>query len=98
MQTIIVGVLVFILVIFGFNNILGPKKEDIILDLDKRSASPDKQAEAVEKELERRGRHAQHKNNGEFVVDGKLYIIQTQNVLGGAGISSQRVLLKPVKD
>lgn len=94
----ILAIAVFIVVIFGFNRVLKPKKEDIKLDLDRRSGNPDKQAEAIKKALEDQGKEVEYKKNGRFIVDGKAYIIQIQSELGGAGISHQSTVLKPIKD
>lgn len=98
MPGIILAIVVFFVVVFGFNRILGPKKEDIKLDLDERFANPDKQAEAIKQELKNQGKEVEYKKNGHFIVDGKPYIMQTQSELGGAGISHQSTVLKPIKD
>lgn len=98
MFDIILAIVVFFVIVFGFKWILGSKKGDIKLDLDSRFENPDKQAGAIKQELENQGKEVEYKQNGHFIIDGTPYIMQAQSELGGAGISHQSTVLTPIKD
>src|SRR5699024_10712154 len=95
---VVLAIVVFFVIVFGFKWILGSKKGDIKLDLDSRFENPDKQAGAIKQELENQGKEVEYKQNAHFIIDGTPYIMQAQSELGGAGISHQSTVLTPIKD
>lgn len=98
MLDVVLAIVVFFVIVFGFKWILGSKKGDIKLDLDSRFENPDKQAGAIKQELENQGKEVEYKQNGRFIIDGTPYIMRAQSELGGAGISHQSTVLTPIKD
>src|SRR5699024_4145743 len=98
MLDVVLAIVVFFVIVFGFKWILGSKKGDIKLDLDSRFENPDKKAGATKQELENQGKEVEYKHNGLFIIDGTPYIMQAQSELGGAGISHKSTVLTPIKD
>src|SRR5699024_9289325 len=98
MLDVVLAIVVFFVIVFGFKWILGSKKGDIKLYLDSRFENPDMQAGAIKKKLEKQGKEVKYKQNGHFIIDGTPYIMQAQSELGGAGISHQSTVLTPIKD
>src|SRR5699024_20414 len=98
MLDVVLAIVVFFVIVFGFKWILGSKKGDIKLDLDSRFENPDKQAGAIKQELENQGKEVEYKQDCHFIIDGTPYIMQAQSELGGAGISHQSTVLTPIKD
>src|SRR5699024_9845739 len=98
MLDVVLAIVVFFVIVFGFKWILGSKKGDIKLDLDSLFENPDKHAGAIKQELENQGKEVEYKQNGDFIIDGTPYIMQAHSELGGAGISHPGTVLTPNKD
>src|SRR5699024_6252225 len=98
MLDVVLAIVVFFVIVFGFKWLLGSKKGDIKLGLDSRFENPDKQAGAIEQEWENQGKEEEYKQNGHFIIDSTRYIMQEQSELRAAGISHQSTVLTPIKD
>ncbi|REB05523.1 hypothetical protein DVB69_14720 [Sporosarcina sp. BI001-red] len=84
----------FLLMLFGFNKLMGYRKGNITLDLDERYTSSTEQAIAVTEELQKQGKTAEYKGKGHFLVDGLPYIVHKRNV-SMRGIPLERTVLVP---
>lgn len=97
MINLVIGLVVFSLLFLGFNWLMGYQKGNIIIDLDTRYRTLNKEyIEAIIENLEDRGKTAQYEGNRQFLIDGKRYTFTEKNVsMGGAPL--QRTVLKPLK-
>src|SRR5699024_12882896 len=98
MLDVVLAIVVFFVIVYGFKWILGSRKGDINLDLDSRFENPDNQAGAIKQELDNQGKDVEYKQNGHFIIDGTPYIMQGHNELGGDGIAHQITVHTPTKD
>lgn len=87
---------VFILVLFGFNKVLGYGKGNITMELDGRYTNLTEQANAVTAELKKQGKDAEYKGNGRYLVDGLYYVVHKRAV-AMAGVPLERTILVPEK-
>ncbi|WP_186577057.1 hypothetical protein [Aquibacillus kalidii] len=97
MLEIAIIVIVMLLVFFGLNWLMGYRKGNITLDLDERYTNLTDYQKAICKELEDQGRAVHYQGNGEFLIDGKKYLLQETNVPMG-GVPLQHTILKRQKD
>lgn len=96
MITFITTIIVFAVALFLFNLLMGYKKGNITLDLDGRHTNQKEQAHAVVNELKKQGMKVEYSGNGQYVINGKAYVVHQRNVaMGGAPL--QRTVLVPVK-
>lgn len=86
----------FILVLFGFNKVLGYGKGNITMELDGRYTNLTEQANAVTAELKKQGKHVEYKGNGRYLVDGLSYVVHKRAV-AMAGVPLERTILVPEK-
>ncbi|WP_421383066.1 hypothetical protein ACOJQI_02085 [Bacillus salacetis] len=96
----IISLVIFALVFAGglllFNTLMGYKKGNIVIDFDERYIDYNEYIQAIQQELESKGREVQYEGNGRFVIDGMPYLFMERNVsMGGAPL--QRTILKPDK-
>jgi len=96
MWSIIITIIIFFIIFFGFTRLLGYKHKNMTLDLDNRYSNLTEHAKAVVHELVQQGNNVEYKGNGHFLIEGKLYTIHTQNAAMG-GVPLQRTVLEPVK-
>lgn len=93
----IVFITVVLLVLYGFNWLMGYRKGNITLDLENRYTNLNEYVNAVREELEKKGRVVEYIGNHEFTIDGKHYILQERNVPMG-GVPLQHTILQRVKE
>ncbi|WHY62493.1 hypothetical protein [Cytobacillus firmus] len=84
------------LCLFGFNWLMGYRKNHITIDLDERYVDFKEYVEAIQSELVNHGREVSYIGNRKFIIDGKTYIFIERNVSMG-GVPLQRTILKPEK-
>ncbi|WP_233129747.1 hypothetical protein [Salimicrobium humidisoli] len=85
-----------ILLLFGFNRLMGYKKGNITIDFDDRYVNHKQYVEAIKQELSSQGRQVSYEGNRKFIIDGRSYVFMEQNVSMG-GVPLQRTILKPKK-
>lgn len=96
MATWLITICAFAAILFVFNMLMGYRKENITLTLDGRYTNLTDQANAVIKELEKRGSTVEYKGDGQYVVDGRSYVVLKRQVsMGGAPL--ERTVLVPQK-
>ncbi|MEZ2459009.1 hypothetical protein ACBR55_10560 [Salinicoccus roseus] len=93
---LIVFLLIFGLVLFGYNRLMGYRKGQIVLDLEERYTDQSKYVEAVKHELVKEGRSVEYQGKGRFLIDDQTYILIERNDSMGGGMI-QRTILKPEK-
>ncbi|WP_339146803.1 MULTISPECIES: hypothetical protein [unclassified Sutcliffiella] len=93
---IILLLIIFGLCLFGFNWVMGYRKDHITIDFDKRYKDFREYVKAIEDELVKQGRKVSYQGNRKFIIDGRAYIFIERNVAMG-GIPVQRTILKPEK-
>ena len=97
MVNFIITIAIFAVLLLGFNMLMGYRKGNITLDLNKRYTNLSEQAEEVTRELKKQGRSVEYQGDGYYVINGKSYVVRQQNVsMGGAAL--QRTVLRPVKN
>ncbi len=79
-----------------FNWLMGYRKGHIQMDFEERFFKEKDYIEAIERELEGKGRQVEYKGDRKFTVDGQTYLFIERNVSMG-GVPLQRTILKPVK-
>ncbi|WP_394582311.1 hypothetical protein [Cytobacillus firmus] len=84
------------LCLFGFNWLMGYRKNHITIDLDERYVDFKEYVEAIQIELANQGREVSYIGNRKFIIDGQTYIFIERNVSMG-GVPLQRTILKPEK-
>ncbi|MFD2923232.1 hypothetical protein [Halobacillus naozhouensis] len=93
---IIVLLVAFGLILFGFNWLMGYKKNHIVIDFDERYQDYKEYIGAIQRELVNQGRVVSYKGNSRFLIDGQVYVFVESNIsMGGAPL--QRTILKPEK-
>ncbi|MHC0551806.1 hypothetical protein [Salinicoccus sp. CNSTN-B1] len=95
MQVLMV-VAVFALGLFGFNRLMGYKKENRVFDFEDRYTDHDAYVKAILSELRKEGREASYQGGAVFMVDGNRYTLVERNVSIGPGIL-QPTILQPEK-
>lgn len=96
MLNFIITIAIFAVLLFGFNLLMGYRKGNITLDLNKRYTNLSEQAEEVIRELKKQGRTAEYLGDGHYVINEKRYVVKRHNVsMGGAAL--ERTVLTPVK-
>ncbi|MGN7177233.1 hypothetical protein BK139_14060 [Paenibacillus sp. FSL R5-0490] len=93
---IIIFLAILGLCLFGFNWIMGYRKNHITIDLDERYVDFKEYIEAIQSELVNQGREVSYVGNRKFIIDGRTYIFIERNVSMG-GVPLQRTILKPEK-
>lgn len=96
MISFIITIAIFVILLLGFNKLMGYRKGNITLDLNKRYTNLSEQAEEVTRELKKQGRSVEYQGDGYYIVNGKCYVVKQHNVAMG-GTAVQRIILKPVK-
>lgn len=96
MGNFFVTISIFVVMLFGFNRLMGYRKGNITLELDGRYASLTDQANAVIEELRKQGKSAEYNGDGHYVVDGLSYVVLKRNVAMG-GVPLERTVLVPEK-
>lgn len=82
--------------LFFFNMLMGYRKGNISLELDGRYTSLTDQANAVTAELKKQGKTAEYKGDGQYLVDGRSYVVLKRQVPMG-GVPLERTVLVPQK-
>lgn len=93
---IILFLVMFGLCLFGFNWLMGYRKDHITIDLDERYMNFREYVKAIQCELVKQGREVSYKGNRNFIIDGRSYIFIERNISMG-GVPLQRTILKPEK-
>ncbi|MCM3619449.1 hypothetical protein M3936_17810 [Sutcliffiella horikoshii] len=93
---IILVLILFGLCLFGFNWLMGYRKNHITIDFDDRHTDYGEYVKAIEDELAKQGRNVSYKGNRKFIIDGRSYIFIERNLSMG-GVPVQRTILKPEK-
>ncbi|WP_051002298.1 hypothetical protein [Virgibacillus halodenitrificans] len=88
MWDIIITIIIFAVIYFGFTRLMGYKNKNITLELDERYTNLTDQAEAVKRELEKQGKKVEYIGDGFFLIDGKRYMIHSRNVAVGGVTTS----------
>ncbi|WP_039043646.1 hypothetical protein [Sporosarcina sp. ZBG7A] len=96
MASLFITISIFVVMLFGFNRLMGYRKGNITLELDGRYASLTDQANAVTEELRKQGKSAEYNGDGHYVVDGLSYVVLKRNV-GMGGVPLERTVLVPDK-
>jgi len=89
-------IVLLIFIFIGFNYFMGYRRGNIVLDLDNRYTNFTEYMQAIERELIEQGKDVQYQGNGEFIINGKKYVMQERNVPMG-GVPLQRTVLKRMK-
>ncbi|HLS10026.1 hypothetical protein [Lentibacillus sp.] len=76
---------------------MGYRNGTITMELDDWYTHFPTYMKAVQKELERQGRDVTYQGDGEFLIDGKRYILIERHTTM-SGIPMQRTILEPEKD
>lgn len=95
-MNIILGVILGLLALFGFNWFMGYKKGNIQLDLNERYISLKEYVQAVQVELKKQGRQVSYQGNRIFIIDNHRYLLIERNVSMG-GVPLQHTVLKRLK-
>ncbi len=85
--------IVGIAMLFAFNWLLGYWRRNIVLDLDDRYIEWSDHVEAAKAELQKQGREVTYLGKGEFIIDGKYFMMVNWNV-NMARVPLQRTLFK----
>ncbi|CAG9620654.1 hypothetical protein [Sutcliffiella rhizosphaerae] len=93
---IILLIILFGLCLYGFNWLMGYRKDHITIDFDERYTDFREYIKAIEDELVEQGRKVSYKGNRNFIIDDRSYIFIERNVSMG-GFPVQRTILKPEK-
>lgn len=93
---IILILIMFGLCLFGFNWLMGYRKNHITIDLEERYTDFTEYVKAIEDELMKQGRKVSYQGNRKFIIDGRAYIFLERNISMG-GVPVQRTILKPEK-
>ncbi|MEH6990822.1 hypothetical protein [Cytobacillus firmus] len=93
---IIIFLAILGLCLFGFNWLMGYRKNHITIDLNERYVDFKEYVEAIQSELVNQGREVSYIGNRKFIIDGKTYIFIERNVSMGS-VPLQRTILKPEK-
>ncbi|WP_181349358.1 hypothetical protein [Thalassobacillus sp. CUG 92003] len=89
----IISIVVIVLIVFGFTRLLGYKKGNIIVDLDQRFKTFNREyVQAITHALEKQGLTVDYLGDRYFEIDGKTYLYTELNW----GFL-QRSILKPRK-
>jgi len=93
---ILIGVVIGLLALFGFNWLMGYKKGNIQLDLDERYIHLKEYVQAIQEELTKQGKQVSYQGNRIFSIDNHRYLLVERNVsMGGAPL--QHTVLKRLK-
>lgn len=96
MVSLFITISAFVIMLFGFNRLMGYRKGNITLELDGRYTSQSDQAKAVTEVLRKQGKSAEYNGDGHYVVDGLPYVVLKRNVAMG-GVPLERTVLVPEK-
>ena len=89
---IIMVLAVFALGLFGFNKLMGYKKDNIVFDFEDRYTNQEAYVKAILSELEKEGREATYQGDATFMVDGRRYTLVERNISMGPGILQRTIL------
>lgn len=95
-MNILIGVVMGLLALFGFNWLMGYKKGNIQLDLEERYISLKEYVQAIQVELEKQGKQVSYLGNRIFLIDNHRYLLVERNVSMG-GVPLQHTVLKRLK-
>ncbi|WP_270180765.1 hypothetical protein [Alkalihalobacillus sp. CinArs1] len=93
---IVLMIPVFILVLMGFNFLMGYRKDHIQIDFDERYTDFNEYVKAITNKLKAEGRKVEYTDYRTFKIDGKEYVFIERNVSIG-GVPLQRTILKPAR-
>lgn len=94
--TFLLMIPVFILMLMGFNFLMGYRKGHIQIDFEERYTDFNEYVQAITNELIAEGREVEYTGYRRFRIDGREYIFIERNVSMG-GVPLQRTILKPAK-
>lgn len=80
------------LCLFGFNWLMGYRKDYITIDLDERYMDFGEYVKAIQDELVKQGREVSYKGNRKFIIDGRSYIVIERNISMGAFLYKEQFL------